>query len=166
MSGRERTHDYRITVRWTGNTGSGSSGYRDFERTHELSAEGKPTLTGSADPTFRGSAELWSPEDLLLAALSSCHLLSYLALCSINGVVVTAYRDTAEGTMTVGRDGSLTSGRFTEVVLRPEVTVSQPAMREQAFALHEQAHRACFIANSVNFPVRNEPRIQPTSANP
>lgn len=162
----DRAHTYQVTVRWTGNTGSGTADYRAFERTHEILAEDRPTLVGTADPAFRGSTEHWSPEDLLLAALSGCHMLSYLALCAVNGVVVTTYQDSADGTMVVAKDGSLTSGRFTEVVLRPEVTVADGAMTDKAVELHEQAHRACFIANSVNFPVRHEPRIQVEPAGP
>ena len=114
---------------------------------------GDPTLAASSDPAFRGEADRWNPELLLVAALSDCHLLAYLHLCAVNGVVVTGYRDEATGTMEQVGDG----GRFTEVVLRPIVTVADESMIERANALHHDAHASCFIASSVNFPVRTEP---------
>ncbi|GAA1616445.1 OsmC family protein [Actinoplanes couchii] len=146
-----REHDYRVTVRWSGDTGAG---YRDYTRDHDVLAEGKPTLQGSADPVFRGVPERWNPEDLLVAALAECHMLSFLSLCARARIAVTDYRDTAAGIM---REGAGHPGRFTEVVLRPQVTVADPAMIERAAALHQEAHEQCFIANSVNFPVRHEP---------
>ncbi|WET82474.1 OsmC family protein [Amycolatopsis sp. QT-25] len=152
-----REHDYRVTVRWTGNSGSGTSGYRDYARDHDVVAEGKEPLKGTADPAFRGTADRWNPEELLVAALSQCHMLSYFALCARAGVIVTEYVDSASGVM---REEPGTGGRFTEVVLHPEVTVAEPGMRDKALALHEQAHEICFIANSVNFPVRHEPVVR------
>lgn len=152
----QREHSYALTVRWTGNQGTGTSGYRSYSREHEISAEGKPVLTGSADPAFRGDPAQWNPEDLLVAALSECHLLWYLALCAQAGVVVTDYVDAASGTMAQQADGA---GQFTEVVLRPTVTVADAAMVEKAAELHGPAHEKCFIARSVNFPVKHEPTI-------
>lgn len=151
-----KEHSYAVTVRWTGNTGAGTSDYRAYGRQHEVSSEGKPAITASADPAFGGDQRHWNPEDLLLASLSQCHMLTYLALCARNGVVVTGYQDTAVGQMqeTPGH-----SGHFTEVVLRPVVEVDSNAMADQAVALHEQAHQTCFVANSVNFPVRHVPRV-------
>ncbi|MDG4797707.1 OsmC family protein [Micromonospora sp. WMMD1082] len=149
-----RTHHYATTVTWTGNLGTGTSGYRDYRRDHDVTTDGRPPIAGSSDPTFRGDPTRWNPEQLLLAALSQCHLLAYLHLCAVNGVVVTDYVDHATGTMTTDATGS---GHFTEVVLRPRVTVADPDTVDTATALHDDAHRACFIANSVNFPVRHEP---------
>ncbi|MFC0042123.1 OsmC family protein [Actinomadura rayongensis] len=149
-----RTHRYGMTVTWTGDTGTGTSGYRAYERAHEVSGEGKPVIAGSADPAFRGDPARWNPEELLVASLSQCHMLWYLGLCAAEGVVVTGYVDRPEGTMTEERDGS---GRFQEVVLRPEVTLAPGADVERARALHERAHEMCFIASSVSFPVRHEP---------
>jgi organic hydroperoxide reductase OsmC/OhrA len=149
-------HNYSVTVTWTGNTGTGTSTYTAFSRDHTVDVAGKPPLAGSADPAFRGDPERMNPEDLLVASLSECHMLWYLALCSTSGVVVTSYRDVAHGVMATERDGA---GRFTEVVLRPESTVTDESMRAKAMSLHEQANRKCFIANSVNFPVRAEPTI-------
>ncbi|MFD0923601.1 OsmC family protein [Saccharopolyspora rosea] len=150
-------HDYAVTVTWTGNTGSGTADYTSYSRDHTVEVPGKPVLHGSADPAFRGDAHRMNPEDLLVASLSQCHMLWYLGLCAASGVVVTEYRDVARGAMTEERDGA---GRFTEVVLRPEITVADESMRSRAISLHRQAHRKCFIANSVNFPVRHEPAVR------
>lgn len=155
------THRYEVDVVWTGNTGSGTSGYQSYERAHEVVVEGKPTIPGSSDPSFRGDRSRYNPEELLLASLSQCHMLWFLHLASVNGVVVTGYRDHATGTMAEHADGS---GRFTEAVLNPVVTVADPATREKAQALHEKAHSLCFIAASVNFPVRHEPVVTVESA--
>ena len=148
-----RTHTYAITTTWTGNRGKGTSDYRAYGRDHDLGAHGRPTLAASSDPAFRGEEDRWNPELLLVAALSDCHLLAYLHLCAVNGVVVTEYRDEAVGTMEQVGDG----GRFTEVVLRPIVTVTTESMIATANALHGDAHASCFFASSVNFPVRTEP---------
>ena len=149
-----KTHRYEATVAWTGNTGSGTSGYRDYERSHEISADGKPAIPGSSDPAFRGDPARWNPEELLVASLSQCHMLSFLHRCTEAGVVVTGYRDRPIGTMTETADGG---GYFTEVVLRPRVSFAEPDDAGRADALHHRAHELCFIANSVNFPVRCEP---------
>jgi organic hydroperoxide reductase OsmC/OhrA len=149
-----RTHSYKATVTWTGNTGSGTSGYRDYERSHEISADGKPAIPGSSDPAYRGDPARWNPEELLVASLSQCHMLWFLHLCSAEGLVVTGYRDRPVGTMTETADGG---GHFEEVVLRPEASFADPDQAARAGALHERAHELCFTANSVNFPVRCEP---------
>ncbi|MBX7267039.1 OsmC family protein [Micromonospora sp. Llam7] len=150
-------HHYATTVTWTGNLGTGTSGYRDYRRDHDLTTDGRPPIAGSSDPTFRGDPTRWNPEQLLLAALSQCHMLAYLHLCAVNGVVVTSYVDHATGTMTTDATDATGAGHFTEAVLHPEVTVADPTTADTATALHTDAHRACFIANSVNFPVRHEP---------
>jgi organic hydroperoxide reductase OsmC/OhrA len=144
-----------VTVTWTGNTGTGTSTYRSYERAHEISAEGKPAIGASSDPVFRGDRTRWNPEELLVAALSSCHQLSYLHLCADVGIVVVEYVDHAEGWMVETPDGS---GQFTRVVLRPKVTISA-GDAAKAKELHHEAHAKCFIARSVNFPVENEPEI-------
>ncbi|WP_063732360.1 OsmC family protein [Streptomyces sp. RTd22] len=148
-----RQHTYRTTVRWTGDTGSG---YRGYERAHDVLSEGKPTLAASADPAFLGDPERWNPEEFLLASLSQCHMLTYLSVCARDRVTVTAYEDAATGTM---EEQAGHSGRFTEVVLRPVVTVADAGMVERARSAHHDAHQQCFIANSVNFPVRHEPTV-------
>lgn len=151
-----REHAYEVTVTWTGDLGQGTSDYRGYARSHEVSAPGRPAIAGSSDPGFRGDPARWNPEQLLVAALSECHMLWYLHLCSEAGVVVTGYVDAAQGTMTETDDGG---GRFTEVVLRPHITVQAEDMIPAAARLHEPAHAKCFIAGSVNFPVRHEPTI-------
>ena len=150
-----REHRYSVTVTWTGNTGTGTSTYRSYERAHEISGEGKPAIAASSDPVFRGDRTRWNPEELLVAALSSCHQLSYLHLCADVGIVVVEYVDHAEGWMVETPDGS---GQFTRVVLRPKVTISA-GDAAKAKELHHEAHAKCFIARSVNFPVENEPEI-------
>jgi organic hydroperoxide reductase OsmC/OhrA len=154
---RNKEHGYRVTVRWTGNTGAGTAGYRGYGRDHDVTGDGKPTLIqGSADPAFVGDPQRWNPEELLVSSLAQCHMLSYLALCALKGVVVTGYEDAATGTM---RETAGGGGQFTEVVLHPVVTVAEEAMVETATALHEEAHRVCFIASSVAFPVRHAPEV-------
>ncbi|MFI1993400.1 OsmC family protein [Actinoplanes sp. NPDC020271] len=149
-----KTHRYQATVTWTGNTGTGTSGYRDYSRAHDIAGDGKAPIAGSADPTFRGDPARWNPEELLLVALSQCHMLSFLHVCVTAGVVVTAYTDEPQGTMTTTADGG---GSFDEVVLRPRVTLAGPVRAGLLDELHERANKLCFIANSVNFPVRHEP---------
>jgi organic hydroperoxide reductase OsmC/OhrA len=150
----QRTHHYQVEVAWTGNRGQGTTGYRAYDRTLEVRARGKPLIPGSSDPAFRGEPERWNPEDLLVASLSQCHMLWYLHLAAVAGVAVVAYHDSAEGTMLEGDDGG---GRFTEVMLRPAVTVASAEMADKADSLHARAHELCFVANSVNFPVRHQP---------
>jgi organic hydroperoxide reductase OsmC/OhrA len=151
-----RIHSYEISVAWTGNRGTGTSGYRAYERAHDVTAEGRPVIAASSDPLFRGDPGRWNPELELVAALAQCHMLWYLHLCAAAGVIVTSYTDDAHGIMAEDEDGS---GRFTEVVLRPRVAVASPDMIDTATSLHKEAHAKCFIANSVNFPVRHEPVI-------
>jgi organic hydroperoxide reductase OsmC/OhrA len=152
MSGRE--HHYEVTVNWTGNTGKGTASYLAYGRDHDITAPGKPLLLGSADPAFRGQKDRWNPEELLVASLSECHMLTFLSLCAREKIVVTAYEDAATGTMT--EDGGY-SGRITEVVLNPVVTIADPERAERAAELHHDANKTCFIANSVNFPVLHNP---------
>lgn len=148
-------HHYACSVEWTGNRGEGTTTYRGYDRAITVSAQGKPALLTSSDRTFHGDATRWNPEEMLVAALSTCHLLSYLHVAAAGGVVVTAYADEPVATMTQQGIG----GHFTEVVLRPVVTVTEASMAEHAIALHHDANAACFIAASVNFPVRHEPRV-------
>ncbi|MBA8825578.1 organic hydroperoxide reductase OsmC/OhrA [Saccharopolyspora lacisalsi] len=150
-------HSYRIDVVWTGNTGQGTNNYRSYRRTHEIRAANKDTIDGSADPAFRGDDDRYNPEELLVASLSQCHMLWYLHLAADTGVVVLGYHDRAEGTLTENADGT---GQFAGVVLRPEVTVPDHPSVATAEALHQRAHELCYVAKSVNFPVRREPSIR------
>jgi organic hydroperoxide reductase OsmC/OhrA len=149
-----RDHTYTVTITWRGNTGSGTSGYRAYERSHDVAVPGKPVIPASSDPAFRGDRARYNPEEMLVASISSCHMLWYLHLCATEGVVVQAYEDIAEGTMIEQRHGS---GAFSEVVLQPEITLAAGADLARARALHADAHAKCFIANSINFPIRHEP---------
>lgn len=151
----EREHHYHVGVEWTGNRGSGTDGYRNYARDHVIRIAGKPDVAGSSDPTFRGDAARHNPEDMLVSALSACHMLAYLHVATVTGVVVTAYVDAAEGTMVTDGNG----GHFSEVVLHPVVTITAASDPAKAMAAHADAHHACFVASSVNFPVRCEPRI-------
>ncbi|MBE1159980.1 OsmC family protein [Dyella acidiphila] len=151
----DKQHQYAVEVVWTGNHGTGTKTYQGYGREHEVRIAGKPVIASSSDAAYRGDGSKHNPEDMLVAALSSCHMLWYLHLAATAGVVVTQYVDAAVGTLLDrGEDG-----RFTEVVLRPQVTISASSDAVRATAVHDEAHHACFIANSVNFPVRCEPRI-------
>lgn len=152
-----RSHAYPIHLTWTGNLGSGTSDYRAYSRDHEITAAGKPLLPGSSDPAFRGDPSRYNPEELLVASLSACHMLWYLHLCAEAGIVVSEYTDEARGTMLESPAGG---GAFSDVVLRPMVTIQAGADAKLAEALHERAHELCFIARSVNFPVRCEPQVK------
>ena len=159
-----REHRYHIVNTWKGNRGSGTSGYRDYSRSFELSGRDKASLiAGSSDPLFRGDRARYNPEDLLVGAVSSCHMLWVLHLCADAGIVVTEYVDEAEGEMIEHPDGS---GEFTRVVLRPRITITDAARIEDAIAIHHRAHEVCAIARSVNFPVDHEPEVRavPTAA--
>jgi organic hydroperoxide reductase OsmC/OhrA len=147
-------HHYSLTVRWTGNLGSGTSSYREYSRDHDVEIPGLPVLKGSADPTFHGDRSRYNPEQLLLTALAQCHMLSFLHVAVRHGVVVQSYEDHATGMMRLNRDGS---GQFESVTLRPQVTVAEPVPADLAEEMHRQANAVCFIARSVNFPVMHAP---------
>lgn len=149
-----KQHTYALTTRWTGNTGTGTSSYRAYERNHVIQADNKPDIPGSSDPSFRGDKTRYNPEELLVASLSTCHMLWFLHLCAEAGVTVLEYVDQATGVMVETADGG---GYFSEVTLHPAVVVAEPDMIETANGLHHQANKLCFIANSCNFPVRHEP---------
>lgn len=146
------SHNYQLKTIWTGNKGEGTSAYRAYDRDHTIYIDGKPELYGSADPTFRGDKSRHNPEDLLLAALSACHLMSFLHVCVTEGVVVTAYEDHATAQMQVNPDGS---GHFVSATLNPIVTVTDVSMIEKLDAIHHKANKLCFIANSCNFPIHH-----------
>lgn len=145
-----KSHHYETRLTWTGNTGIGTSGYRDYSRDFEVSIPGKSDFYGSADPAFRGDPKRHNPEELLVMALSSCHMLWYLHLCADHGVVVTSYIDEASGIM---EESAQIGGKFSEVTLRPRVTIGKGSDCGLAQKLHIKAHQLCYIANSVNFPV-------------
>lgn len=153
-------HRYQLSVTWTGNMGTGTSGYSAYSREHLIRSGTKPDIAGSSDPAFRGDASRWNPEELLVAAASACHKLWYLHLCSDAGIAVLAYEDDAEGTMV----DNPYPGKMTRIVLRPRVTIRSGDDRARAADLHHVAHERCYIANSVNFPIECEAVI--AHANP
>ena len=152
-------HHFECRLDWIGAAKGPTTSYASYSRELTVDVAGKPQLRASADPAFRGDASLWNPEDMLVASLSACHCLSYLALAASAGVRVVAYEDHAKGTMDLVGEGDSRVIRFTRVVLRPKVTIAAGADREKAQRLHAKAHHECFIAASVNFPVENEPAI-------
>lgn len=150
-----KEHVYRTLTVWTGASKGSTSSYESYSREYTVTIDGKSRLVGSADPTFRGDPSLHNPEELLVIALSTCHMLSYLALCARSGIQVTSYSDEAVGKM-AQKDGKI---RFTEVVLHPKVVIEAGDALEKARTLHHDAHHVCFIANSVSFPVLHEPIV-------
>ncbi|NER17181.1 OsmC family protein [Spongiivirga citrea] len=153
-----KTHHYTTNLKWTGNKGKGTASYTSYSRDYEIKANNKKTtIPGSSDPSFRGNPEHYNPEELLVASLSSCHMLWYLHLCSVNKIVVLDYIDQASGIMEETKDGS---GRFTSVTLKPKIVISFESNVEKAHQLHEEANRLCFIANSCNFEILHEAEIQ------
>ena len=154
---RKNTHDYKARLVWDGNLGDGTTSYKGYGRKYRVQFDGKPDLPGSADTIFRGDANLYNPEDLFVASLSSCHLLTYPALCPRAKISVVAYEDDASGTLVLRPDGG---GKFESVTLRPKVTIAAGGDEKRAMELHETAHDMCFVGASVSVPVRVEPQIK------
>lgn len=150
-----KEHRYQANIVWSGAEHGPTRDYKSYSREHRIEIAGKPPIPGSSDPGFRGDPTRHNPEEMLVAAISACHMLWYLHFCAVKGVAVTSYVDAAEGVMIEEPH----NGRFTEVVLRPTVTIAGGSDPARAEALHERAHAECFIANSVNFPVRCQPTI-------
>lgn len=153
-------YHYGLHIRWTGNLGTGTSSYREYSREHEISAVGKQTMICSSDPHFRGDSKLYNPEEFLLSSVSKCHMLWYLHFCADNGIIVERYEDKPTGTMVTDKTGY---GKFTEIILHPEIWIKDIEGKEMAINLHEKAHHFCFIANSCNFPILIQPDIKVTS---
>ena len=153
----KREHTYKAKITWTGNNGSGTSDYTSYERSHTVAVENKQELLCSADPAFRGDDTKINPEELLVSALSSCHMLWYLHFCADNGITVVEYIDNAIGTMLENEGGG---GHFVEVTLYPEVRILEKGLIEKANVLHKEANKKCFIANSVKFPVHHKPKCR------
>lgn len=149
----QKQHTYKTNIEWTGNRGEGTINYRGYDRSHNISVANKALINASSDPAFMGDASKYNPEELLVASLSSCHMLWYLHLCSDDGIVVTEYKDEATGIM----QETMSGGHFTEVTLHPSVTITDKTKIDRANELHHEANKKCFIANSCNFPVKHEP---------
>ena len=156
MTIHARPHHYEARITWSGAADGATTDYATYSREWLAEVPARPPLKGSADRTFRGDMTLHNPEDLLVVALSTCHMLSYLALCARRGIPVVGYRDDAHGTMKLQEDGKI---RFSEVLLQPQVTIAS-GDAQRALDLHEDAHRECFIASSVNFPVRHDATVE------
>lgn len=144
---------YETTVTWTGNDGSGTA-ESSYGRDNEVASHSLPTIPGSAPAEFGGDGVSWTPEELLVGAVSQCHLLTYLFQCSRHGIVVESYVDDAVGTLEVDRSG----GQFSRFTLRPAVTISagDPEVAER---LHADAHAACFVGRSLSSEVVIEPTV-------
>jgi organic hydroperoxide reductase OsmC/OhrA len=152
----KNAHVYETRLTWTGNTGAGTSGYERYSRSYRIAIEGKPNLNGSADPVFRGDAAVHNPEDHFLAAISGCHMLSYLALCARRGVNVVAYEDHARGVLRLSGGG----GSFEQVTIAPVVTITDALHEALAMELHDRAAESCFIATSCRVPIHHHPTIR------
>ena len=153
MAGKQ--HSYRATLEWS--DPQGTTRASTHSRNHIVRIAGKSDLSLSADPGFRGDPALHNPEDLLVVSLASCHMLWYLGLAARAGIAVKRYVDEAGGLMV---EDAVKGGRFERVVLRPVVTIAAGGDVQKAMELHHEAHRQCFVANSVNFPVECEARIE------
>ena len=152
----DKTHQYSLTVQWTGNLGDGTVNYQGYKRSHIISIENKADIAGSSDPAFRGDHTKHSPEELFVSSIAACHMLWYLHLCSDAGIIITGYVDHATAIMTESTNGG---GRFTTVILHPQVTITDSSMVLKAGELHQKANELCFIANSCNFPIQHKPVI-------
>jgi len=152
-----RVHEYSVGLKWDGNRGLGTRDYLSYARRFRLTVEGKPDIVGTADPAFHGETHLHNPEELLLAAVTSCHMLTYLALCARNGITVSRYADSARGILALQASGE---GRFEEIELQPLVAVAPGSDVAAAIQLHERAHELCFIANSCSFPIHCRADVQ------
>ena len=149
-----KEHNYKLAVKWTGNQGTGTSNYKKFERSYHIQIENKADIAGSSDPEFRGDRTKHNPEELLLAAVSSCHMLWYLHFCSENKIIVTDYIDNARAVMEETVSGN---GKFTSITLCPTISLTENTMIEKATELHGKANEFCFVANSLNLKVSHEP---------
>ncbi|OXB02804.1 OsmC family protein [Flavobacterium pectinovorum] len=146
-------HLFKAELNWASSPNPEQSASKFYSKSHKIVIEGKPVLNVSAAKAFKGDPELYNPEDLLLSSLVSCHMMSYLYVCSQNGIEILEYSDNAEATLEVNPDGS---GRFVEVLLNPKVKISNQDKIDLAIELHTKANQLCFIANSCNFPVLHE----------
>jgi organic hydroperoxide reductase OsmC/OhrA len=152
-----KQHHYTTQITWTGNNGTGTSGYTEYERSHSIQTEGKVVIEASSDAPFRGDVSKYNPEDMFLASIASCHMLWYLHLCADNGIIVKTYVDNPTGILQTFTNGS---GNFTEIILHPVVEVTDASMIEVALRLHHSAHENCFLSNSVNFEIFIEPKVK------
>lgn len=149
-----KDHHYNATITWTGNKGKGTADLKSYERDHTIVVDGKPAIPGTSEVSVKANKVRYNPEELLLSAVSACHMLWYLFLCADNGIVVTAYVDKSSGTMENTADGG---GRFTGITLQPVITIAGKMNVEKLADLHHRANKLCYIANSCNFPIHHKP---------
>jgi organic hydroperoxide reductase OsmC/OhrA len=149
-------HQYSTRVVWMGNRGEGTAHYRAYDRSWDIAVPGKEIIHCSNDPLIGGDPARMNPEDLLLSALSGCHMLWYLHYAADAGITVLSYEDSPVGEGEVGPGGA---GRFVHAVLRPLIGVNAGTDLKLAEEIHHRIHAVCFVARSVNFPVRYEPKF-------
>jgi organic hydroperoxide reductase OsmC/OhrA len=153
-------HAYRSRLSWRGST---DDGYEKYDRTHRVTvppAGGELVL--SSDPAFNGDERLPNPEQLLLAAASSCQLLSFLAIAARSRIDVLSYEDDADAVMPEDERPM----RITHITLRPKITVAAGADPDRVLRLIEKAHKGCFIANTLNAEIMLEPVIEHAASRP
>ena len=127
--------------------------YKEYSRFYLVRSEGKADFMATAAPEYFGSKYHYNPEDMLVVALSACHMLTYLAFAANSKIEVLSYEDDASGTL--AEEGKVV--KFKEVILRPKIKITAASDKNKAAELHDKAHHGCFIANSVNFAVKVEP---------
>lgn len=151
-----KTQNYKLDLSWQGNHGAGTMTHTSYDRNFTTHEGSRPPVLGSSHPAFRGNSERYCPEELLLASLSSCHMLWYLHMCAAHEVVVLEYHDHPVMEMEVKEFGN---GDIRSATLSPVVRIASEDQREQAMAMHQRAHQSCFIAKAVNFEIILKPKI-------
>lgn len=147
-------HTFEAHLSWTKPDEASSNRKRIYGKTHLMQINGKQDLTISAAKAFKGDPALHNPEDQLLSSIMSCHMMSFLYVCSQHNMEVFSYKDKATAILETYEDGS---GKIVSVSLFPQVIIADHNQIELANALHVKANKLCFIANSCNFPVQHEP---------
>jgi organic hydroperoxide reductase OsmC/OhrA len=144
-------HQYKLKIEWTGNNGNGTEKYDKYRRDFTIHFENKAPVFASADSIFRGDPSKLNPEEMLLSAISSCHMLWFLHECADHGIKLIEYTDTPEAVLEIVPGNG---GRFTEATLTPEIVLESFDGKINILELYELAAKKCFIANSCNFPIK------------
>jgi organic hydroperoxide reductase OsmC/OhrA len=146
--------EHKVTIDWKRETSDFD--YKTYNRDHNWMFDAGVTVRASATPSYLGNAACVDPEEAFVASLSSCHMLTFLAICARSGYVLDSYRDDAIGILAKDSGGALA---MSKVTLRPAVKFGGAKIPtpDETAKLHEQAHHACFIANSVKTEVVVEP---------
>jgi organic hydroperoxide reductase OsmC/OhrA len=153
---KKSRQEYSALVVWEGNLGSGTSNYMDYGRGFSVRTDGKPNLVGTSDPLLLGDATLYTPEDLLLAALSSSHMHGYLTLCARNKINVLKYQDRVHAVM---KGTPATGGKLEKITLEPLVVIA-PGDETLAMKLHDTAHDCSIIAQAIRTKVKYKATIR------